>query len=60
MVHIPTNYQISRVAQKLSGNNFADNEAVQRSRGPSESHHEVAEAGVEKMPKLTLQLISQI
>ena len=57
MVHIPTNYQISRVAQKLSGNNFADNEAVQRSRGPSESHHE---AGVEKMPKLTLQLISQI
>ena len=57
MVHIPTNYQISRVAQNLSGNNFADNEAVQRSRGPSESHHE---AGVEKMPKLTLQLISQI
>ena len=56
-----SNNHISHVprAQKLSGN-FADNEAVERSRGPSESHHEEADAGTEKMPKLTLQLISQI
>ena len=60
LVHISTNNQISHVSrvQKLSGNNLADNEAVERSRGPSESQH--AEAGAERMPKLTLQLISQI
>ena len=61
LVHIPPNNQISHVpprAQELPGNSFADNEALERSRGSSESHQEGA--GAEKLPRLTLQLISQI